>query len=236
MRIVIAIAMFCAFVLNLDAQDALSPEMMFALTNGMPPHRTFNLKRSNESIFNRQGRRLMQMAQFPDGNENLVCTNWVCPTSIVVNAHRYEVRTNLWGGGMTELRLIDSNSNEIDYFSYDNKSNGKEAVLKAFSQKAAVSMPLRDYVRNLIVLPLDVSTNSLYLARNFESRYSRSELVYKSLVIEYWPRQRRDRPLAIGDDVSPIAIMTAILNAGLPEDERIDLSKVDQEKLQKCME
>ena len=236
MRIVIVIAIFCAFALNLNAQDELSPEMMFALTNGMPPHRTFNLKRSNESIFNRQGRRLMQMAQFPDGNENLVCTNWVCPTSIVVNAHRYEVRTNLWGGGMTELRLIDSNSNEIDYFSYDNKSNGKEAVLKAFSQKAAVSMPLRDYVRNLIVLPLDVSTNSLYLARNFESRYSRSELVYKSLVIEYWPRPRRDGSLAIGDDVSPIAIMTAILNAGLPEDERIDLSKVDQEKLQKCME
>ena len=236
MRIVIAIAIFCGLVLNINAQDELSPEMMFALTNGMPPHRTFNLKRSNESIFNRQGRRLMQMAQFPDGNENLVCTNWVCPTSIVVNAHRYEVRTNLWGGGMTELRLIDSNSNEIDYFSYDNKNNGKEAVLKAFSQKAAVSMPLRDYVRNLIILPLDPSTNSLYLAINFDPRYSRSELVYKSMVIEYWPRQRRDGSLAIGADVSPIAIMTAILNAGLPESERIDLSKVDQEKLQKCME
>jgi hypothetical protein len=34
----------------------------------------------------------------------------------------------------------------------------------------------------------------------------------------------------------PVAVMTAILNAGLPENERIDLSKVDQEKLQKCME
>ena len=236
MRIVIVIAIFCAFALNLNAQDELSPEMMFALTNGMPPHRTFNLNRSNESFYNRQGRRLMQMAQFPDGNENLVCTNWVCPTSIVVNAHRYEIRTNLWGVGMTKLRLIDSNSNEIDYFSYVNKNNGKEAVLEAFSVEADGSMLLRDYFRNLIVLPLDVSTNSLYLAGNFEPRYSRSELVYKSLVIEYWPRPRRDGSLAIGDDVSPIAIMTAILNAGLPENERIDLAKVDQEKLQKCME
>ena len=236
MRIVIVIAMFCVFALNLNAREALSPEMMFALTNGMPAHRTFNLNRSNESFYNRQGRRLMQMAQFPDGDENLVCANWECPTSIVVNAHRYEIRTNSWGVEMTELRLIDSNSNEIDYFSYVNKNNGKEAVLKAFSQKAAGSMPLRDYFRDLIVLPLDATTNSLYLAGNFEPRYSRSELVYKSLVIEYWPRPRRDGSLAIGDDVSPIAIMTAILNAGLPEDERIDLSKVDQEKLQKCME
>ena len=236
MRIVIVIPMFCVFALNLNAREALSPEMMFALTNGMPAHRTFNLNRSNESFYNRQGRRLMQMAQFPDGDENLVCANWECPTSIVVNAHRYEIRTNSWGVEMTELRLIDSNSNEIDYFSYVNKNNGKEAVLEAFSVEADGSMLLRDYFRNLIVLPLDVSTNSLYLACNFESRYSRSELVYKSMVIKYWPRQRRDRPLAIGDDVSPIAIMTAILNAGLPEDERIDLSKVDQEKLQKCME
>ena len=48
MRIVIVIAMFCVFALNFNTQEALSPEMMFALTNGMPAHRTFNLNRSNQ--------------------------------------------------------------------------------------------------------------------------------------------------------------------------------------------
>ena len=231
MRIVIVIAMFCAFVLNLNAQDELSPEMMFALTNGMPPHVKFKGYCTAEMHANEYGQEVMKFANFPDGDDNLICTNWVCPTSIVVNAKSYELSTNVWDNGVIDITLMCSNSMVATGFTVKVQKNEKDARRWAFAEIGATPMFLGRFIRCVLALPLNASTNSLYLAFNNGGNVDRRNfLVHKNIIFRYF-RSKINEP-----ELMPVAIMTAILNAGLPENERIDLSKVDQEKLQKCME
>ena len=91
--------------------------------------------------------------------------------------------------------------------------NGLEARLSAFVDASFTSFPLELYARSLRVLPLDTSTNSVFVLSG------RGFLVHKNIVIG-----------VMGFDTVPnnpatneLPFAVAILNAGLPESERITL-------------
>ena len=232
MRIVSIVVMpiiSCMLTGDINAREALSPEMMFALTNGMPAHVKF---KGMYDHVNGHGPKVMKIANFPDGDVGLVCNNWVCPTSIVVNGKCYELCTNVWKDIKTEIELACANSVMAKGFSVRIESNERSARRRAFADFGSTSMVLEHYMRNALIMPLDASTNSFYLAYNSGGNVTGGPnfLVYKNMIFSYFRGELNEEGLM------PITIMTAILNAGLPENERIDLSKVDQKKLQKCME
>ena len=217
-----------ASIVTIRAPFKLSEQDIFALTNGMPSYKTIQILPWTESIDVQQGRRLMELMNYPEGNENIVCTNWMCPTSIVVNAQCYGISTNVLREEVIDFRVVDSNSTVIGSGDILIKDNGKDARLSAFVSKAATSMRLEDFVRRVVAIPLDPMTNSLYLASVQGNRKFRNILAYKNIHMDFFNDFKEIQ-------IAPIYILTAILNAGLPEEERIDLTTVDQEKLEKCL-
>ena len=69
-----------------------------ALVSAQPIYRlppiTYPTQEETYADYLNNGNQLMALKGIPDGDETLICTNWVCPTSIVVNAQQYIVETN----------------------------------------------------------------------------------------------------------------------------------------------
>ena len=161
-----------------------------------------------------RGRELMTLKGIPDGDATLVCTNWSCPTSVVVNAMRYIVSTNCSKGNL-EYSIMTTNfpSDNIASGDITIKENEQEALLSAFIDESYTSMPLSNYVRSLHVLPIGLTTNAVFISNLGHEAH----LVYKSIHIRYENLQ------AASLATHALVFMSAIINEGLPAEERIIL-------------
>lgn len=162
----------------------------------------------------------MELKGMPDGDEALVSTNWNCPTSIVVNAIRYDVVTNWWRGAL-EFDIMTTNSQpekiaggEIDYL-----ENGMEARVAAFADISCTSMPMDIYAHGVLVQPIDPETNMLFLTHIASYPQSWKRLVYKNICIRYSTASATTNSVA----TNALAFTTALINEGLPEEDRISL-------------
>lgn len=160
------------------------------------------------------GKQLMALKGVPDGDETLVCTNWVCPTSIVVNAQQYLLETNKCLS-LTYFKVMTTNDppEKVASGNIEVKANGKSARCVAFAHKAQVSLSLSDYAPRVVVHGIGSATNMLFVTSR-PSRHgyvARSELVYKNIALE------------IRAPTNAVDFAAAIINAGLPENERVPL-------------
>lgn len=162
----------------------------------------------------------MALKCVPDGDATLVCTNWICPTSIVVNTMRYNMTTNLWDGRI-EFGITTTNRPAIRLASGEItlKENAYDARLSLFSELSCTSMALQKYAQMILVMPIDGSTNMMFVTDADYDLDAKHRLVYKNIFIQY--------EVASGAITSPatnaLAFTAALINAGLPEDERIPL-------------
>ena len=163
----------------------------------LPPI-TYPTKEQMYERFLNEGRWLMELKGIPEGDETLVCTNWVCPTSIVVNARQYLMVTNLWRGTI-EFEVMTT--------------NGKNARLVAFANRAQTSVYLPDYARGVAVHAIGLETNMLFLTyKSFlPDDIPEGDLVYKDIMLK------------IHAQTNVLDFAAAIINEGLPEAERIPL-------------
>ena len=163
----------------------------------------------------RNGKWLMELKGIPDGDETLVCTNWVCPISIVVNAEQYLVETNKCLM-LTYFKVLTTNEPPVKVASGDIEmlANGKIARCTAFAHRAQTSFYLPDYARGVAVQCIGVATNMLFVTY---TSFSPDEIPMGNLAF-------RNIALEINADTNPVAFAAAIINEGLPENERIPLS------------
>ncbi len=167
-----------------------------------------------------RGHRLMALTGVPDGDATLFCTNWTCPTSIVVNVVRYGVATNWWDGTL-EFDILTTNapSEKIANGEIEVKENGLEARLSAFADESLTSMALDVYATGVNPMPLDPATNMMFLSSVGADPESWQRLVYKNLYVTYRVANSATNSIA----TNALMFTTALINEGLPEGERVPL-------------
>ena len=161
-----------------------------------------------------RGKQLMALKDIPDGDETLVCTNWVCPTSIVVNAEQYLVETNKCLS-LTYFNVLTTNESPVKVASGDIEiqSDGKVARCTAFAHRAQTSLYLPDYARGVVVQAIGSASNMLFVSyRSLRpGKMQNGHLAYKNITLE------------VNAQTNAVDFAAAIINAGLPEEERIPL-------------
>ncbi len=205
----------CSLVLALSTLLAIAVEPNYTL----PPitHMTAEMEQQESRD---RGHRLMALKDIPDGDAALVCTNWVCPTSIVVSAVRYDVITNMWEGTI-KFDVLTTNlpPEKIAKGEVETKENGLEARLSAFIDESLTSMALQIYASGLIVLPVDPATNMMFMSNIDEDPQEWRRLIYKNLYVCYNVNSIATNSVA----TNALAFTSEIINAGLPEEDRIPL-------------
>lgn len=183
------------------------------LGSSLPPI-TYSTKEEMRADYLRNGKWLMELKGIPDGDETLVCTNWVCPTSIVVNAQQYVMETNKCLT-LTYFKVLTTNEPPVKVASGDIEmlANGKIARCTAFAHRAQTSFYLPDYARGVAVQGIGVATNMLFVTyTSFPSDETpMGNLAFKNIALE------------INAPTNPVVFAAAIINAGLPEADRIPL-------------
>ncbi|MBO7685705.1 MAG: hypothetical protein J6V72_04940 [Kiritimatiellae bacterium] len=164
--------------------------------------------------------RLMTLTGVSDGDATLVCTNWICPTSIVVNAVRYDIATNWWNGTL-EFDIMTTNvpSEKMATGEVEMKVNGLEARLSAFADQSLTSMSLDVYATGVIPMALDPATNMMFLSSAGSDPESWQRLVYKNFYVVYRTENSATNSIA----TNALIFTTALVNQGLPEEDRIPL-------------
>ena len=161
-----------------------------------------------------RGKQLMELKDIPDGDETLVCTNWVCPTSIVVNAEQYLVETNKCLS-LTCFNVLTTNESPVKVASGDIEiqSDGKAARCTAFAHRAQTSLYLPDYARGVDVQVIGSASNMLFVSyRSLRpGKMQNGHLAYKNITLE------------VNALTNAVDFAVAIINAGLPEADRIPL-------------
>ena len=193
----------------LSAAQAFSLEPNYTL-----PSITYMTPESTMQRARDRGYRLMSLKGIPDGDETLVCTNWVCPTSIVVNAQQYLVEAFSWSSvpNYRSFRVMTTNDppTRVAYGDIDVGLNEKVARQLAFGNCAITSLSLSDYASRLIVRGLDSSTNALVIINRLHPS-DKCDIVYKNIIF------------TTRAPTNAFEFALEIINAGLPEEERIPL-------------
>ena len=167
-----------------------------------------------------RGHSLMTLKGFPDGDMTLICTNWVCPTSIVVNAVKYDVITNMWRNAIEfDIATTNMPPQKIASGYIKTEENGQEARLSAFVTISYTSMALHLYAEGILAQPIDPVTNMLFMTDVDCDPDSIHQLVYKNIRIRYEVTNDASNSVA----TNAFAFTAALINEGLPETERIPL-------------
>ena len=200
----------CCFVTCVFAQE---------LNYTLPPI-TYMSPESTMFRARKRARRLMELKGIPGGDATLVCTNWSCPTTIVVNAVGYNVVTN-FVDDMLEFDIQTTNqpSETIASGNIKMNANAEESWLAAFADQSLTSVDLQTYARRVIFMPIDPTTNMMFLANERCHPQAWQRLTYKNIFVRYSVDCSATNSVA----TNALAFAAAIINAGLPENERIPL-------------
>ena len=178
----------------------------------LPPI-THSTREERYERFLNDGKKLMDIKGIPDESDTLVCTNWACPTSIVVNAVRYSLATDEWAGVISaDIMTTDLSSAKRGRIRIYRESNAKEARRSVFaSYNQSTSLSAATVASFVGAYNLDPATNMLVVSDTRHGGTNKLFVVYKNLAVRaYAPTNAVD-------------FAAEIINAGLPEDDRIIL-------------
>ena len=178
----------------------------------LPPIRCVTTEDIHEQ-FLADGKMLMNIKCIPDESETLVCTNWFCPTSIVVNAMQYSLVTDNWMGVISvDVMSAAISTGKVAYVKVYQEPNAKEARRSVFAGlvQSDVLLPA-DFAPRIIAMNLDPMTNMMYVTDTKYGGTNYQFVVYRNLCV------------FVESPTNGVDFATAIINAGLPESERIVL-------------
>lgn len=196
------LSMIASLVMFCDADETPPSGISFP----QPPFPSGTLARWEAFRIN-NGRKLMQLMNVSDGDESLRYTDWAFPTSIVVNAVMYHVETGLVN--TFDIVLADNcHSNVADGY-VQIKESERDARLSAFAEMGSGSIAITQY-RNPYVFSSPL-TGLWRLGLTNHVERTHEAFVSRNVTIVLW---------AVTNGID---FATALLNAGLPEAERIPL-------------
>ncbi len=162
------------------------------------------------------GKQLMDLKGIPDGDETLICTNWICPTSIVVNAVRYNIVTEEWmsviSADIMTTNVLEGIRATVRIY---RKTDAKEARRSVFASlvQSDVLMPV-DFAPYIFFRNLDPMTNMMAVCKTYNGVTNKQALVYRNITV-------------FAESPSNVVDFAAeIINAGLPEEDRVPLPPI----------
>ena len=159
------------------------------------------------------GKQLMDMKGIPDGDETLVCTNWICPTSIVVNAVHYNIVTEEWmsviSADIMTTNALEGIRANVRIYRKPNAKDARRSVFASLVQSDALT--LVDFAPNIFMRNLDPMTNMMAVSKTYNGITNKQVVVYRNIAV-------------FSESPSDVVDYAAeIINAGLPEEDRIPL-------------
>ena len=162
-----------------------------------------------DTLRDSSGHELMSALAVPAGDESLVFSSWSYPTSIVVKAIPYNVDVKWLDRGCNVFSTNDLSKPVADIFVM-RMPNENIARLHVFGNiSLGCSLMTATLAEKLSVEYLDPATNTLFVSWRNQSRHRKSYLISKNLV------------LGVIAPTNAVDFAVALLNAGLPENERI---------------
>lgn len=155
-------------------------------------------------------RKAMSLLRIPEecGWEN--CSAWSFPTSIVVSGTAYRVKGNLFRKEFEVLSQDDTSC--LVRGSICRFTRAVDAWTGLFMDAATASAPLDVVLQNCDITVVGAQTNMLYLTRRGEERTKKGVLACRNLMID------------IMGPSNGIDFAVAVMNAGLPEGERVSVT------------
>ena len=170
---------------------------------GIPLKETPNL---NNMHF-RRASRLMAAKNIPDGDMYCSCTNWHFPTSISLGDVNYLVKGDLCKGRFRVYHPNEQNVPVVQGYVMRMR-NGQIARLFSFLVMSENNLPIDDFAPTVSVQSLGDATNMLYVSSSLHDSNQDDVLICKNLYMR------------ISGVTNKLDFATAIMNAGLPENER----------------
>lgn len=165
-----------------------------------------------EDWSHQRSRHLMMLMGVPPGDESAVCTNWFRPTNICLNGTSYAVNHN--GENSFEIYLASNVQQRVAYGWCYTFNNGKAARVEGFlTYLQAVHQGQIEAAMGLSVHNIDAATNMMFLCSQNGFPRTCEVLIYKNIV------------LRICAPTNVVAFAAEIINAGLPESERIEVTQ-----------
>ena len=174
------------------------------VTVPMPPF-TNNTEMGAVQEWRQSGIELMCLKNIAAGDTNVCFSRWIAPTSIVVNANLYNVSTGICSS-FSILSVDTSMPFVVDGFLIEKESE-KEARIAAFAEIAGASC----FTPNVIA--------ARYLVNQRENGLLSIAGISPQMGEEIF--QSKNIYVRINAPTNAVDFAVAILNAGLPENERI---------------
>lgn len=188
------------------------------LDDGFPIRETIRYPTKEEQRVNflNAGKQLMDLKGVSDGDETLFCTNWTCPTSMVVNAMHYNIVTEAWESVISaDIMTTNAPEEKVTNVRIYRKQNAKDARRSVFATLAQSDclMPV-DFAPYIFIHDLDPMTNMMVVSKTYNGVTNKQVVIYKDIVVFH------ESPS------NSVDFAVEIINAGLPEEERIPLPPV----------
>ena len=165
----------------------------------------------SEDWMHQSSRHLMMLMGVQAGDMSAVCTNWFMPTNICLNGTSYDISRP--EPDQFEIYMTTNAQQEVAHGRCYEFNNGKDARIEGFLlylcqvKKGPIGTAFGLSVNNL-----DPATNMLYLSSKEGISPACNVLICKNLVLHMCA------------PTNAVEFAVAILNAGLPENERIVVS------------
>lgn len=158
-----------------------------------------------------KGDMLMSYFHIGDGHDDKLASEWRFPTSLVVNAETYLLSGTDDDGCFTVKDETNSTSYVVEG-RIMRTPDVQTARRRVFAHLATCNLPVDTIAEHIVLTPFDTHTNGFYAALNPQSRSTRSYLASKGLFMYIEGVSNR------------FDFAIALLNAGLPENERVPLN------------
>ena len=166
----------------------------------------------NNPLVSSSGQELMSALDVPEGDENLSFSSWSYPTSVVIRTIPYRVDVQWLESGCKVYSTNDFFQPLADIYVV-RLPNEKIARIYKFGNTAlGCSRMTESLARGLSVEYLDQTTNTLFVSyKRYDPRLE-NFLISKNIIV------------GIRCATNALDFAVAILNAGLPENERITIT------------
>ncbi len=160
--------------------------------------------------FYSRGNALMSLVGIANDATKKVVSSWTMPTSVVVTATSYQIVPDNVTTNSFEVFSVNSTSNCLFWGRVEIMSNAMVARKTAFASLADCSIAVADLAEYTVVTPIGSATNMLCVSYSKIDSETASYLVTRNVIMRF------------GGLVSNrLDFATALLNAGLPENERV---------------
>ena len=157
------------------------------------------------------GQKMMRLKNIPEGNANDEAIQWNFPTTMVMGNALYHVTRSGTTGNFKIFRSVGGFEEPLAYGEITRMGNSMYSRVCGFGRMATSNLGVLSMALRTEARVLDSSTNTIYLASVHQQADVEEVLIHRNLFMR------------ISGATNKFDFAISLLNAGLPESERLPL-------------